>query len=172
MSIVVIISALTGAIPASGQNNQPPSPCSAEEISQFDFWIGEWELEWPNGDGNVGTGTNRVERLFESCIVQENFSTSDGSFKGMSVSSYNPIIQKWQQTWVDNTGAYLDFKGGFEDGKMTLSREFIAKDGRQIMQRMVYFDIKEDAFTWNWESSTDGGATWKTLWQINYKRKK
>ena len=40
-----------------------------EPENQFDFWLGEWEVRW-NEDG---VGTNRVERILDGKIIQENF---------------------------------------------------------------------------------------------------
>ena len=37
--------------------------------------------------------------------------------RGLSVSLFNARSGKWQQTWVDNEGAYLDFVGEFKDGR-------------------------------------------------------
>lgn len=71
---------------------------------------------------------------------------------------------------VDNSGSYLDFTGGFTDGKMILSRAF-QKDGKRIQQRMVYFDITPDSFKWNWERSLDEGKTWEAMWKIDYTRR-
>ena len=36
-------------------------PCSAPEASQFDFWVGDWELTW----SDTLHGTNHVEKLLE-----------------------------------------------------------------------------------------------------------
>ncbi|HEX8734313.1 MAG TPA: hypothetical protein VF721_03250, partial [Pyrinomonadaceae bacterium] len=36
----------------SQQQAQPPTrPCDLPEGKQFDFWLGEWELKWPAGQG-------------------------------------------------------------------------------------------------------------------------
>jgi hypothetical protein len=35
---------------------------------------------------------------------------------------------------------------------------------------MVFYDIKKDSFTWDWEGTQDGGETWNLLWRINYTR--
>jgi len=40
------------------------------------------------------------------------------------------------------------------------------------MQRMVFSEIRNDSFLWNWESSADNGKTWKNNWKINYKKRK
>jgi hypothetical protein len=43
-------------------------------------------------------------------------------------------------------------------------------DGKEIVQRMVFKEIKNDSFTWDWEKTEDGGKTWKLEWRINYKK--
>jgi Protein of unknown function (DUF1579) len=149
-----------------------PSGCSSPEASQLDFWVGQWELTWPGAKpGQVQHGTNNVRKLLDGCVVQENF---DGGaampLRGMSLSMWNARTSKWQQTWVDNSGSYLDLVGEFSGGQMTLSREATNKAGKKIQQRMVFKDISRDQFNWVWESSQDGGKTWTVLWPIHYTR--
>ena len=132
--------------------------------NQFDFWLGEWDVNW----GEDGKGTNHITHIMDDKIIQESFSAPD--LKGMSVSSYDPERGLWCQTWVDNNGSYLDFTGTFEDGKMILVRDAIVR-GEACQQRMVWYNIEESRLDWNWERSDDGGATWRVLWQIKYKRK-
>jgi len=133
--------------------------------NQFDFWLGEWDVTW----GEDGKGTNRIERTLSRKVIQENFMTPD--FQGMSVSVYDTERKLWCQTWVDNNGTYLDFTGNFEDGKMILMRDAIVR-GEACKQRMVWYDIQDDKFEWNWERSDDGGKTWRVLWQIHYTKKR
>jgi len=133
--------------------------------NQFDFWLGEWDVTW----GKDGKGSNRIERILGGKIIQETFSAPD--FQGISVSAYDPERKSWCQTWVDSNGTYLDFTGRLEDGRMTLAREAIVK-GVTCRQRMVWYEIQDDRFKWNWERSDDGGQTWRVLWQIHYTRKK
>lgn len=145
---------------------------------QFDFWLGEWDLTWPGEQsglpaGQIGRGTNNIKAILDSAVIQENFADlAPNSLHGMSVSVYNQRLGKWQQTWVDNQSSYLDFVGEFKDGKMILSRQATTKDGRKIIQRMVWHNIAKDQLDWNWEASEDGGKTWKVNWQIHYTRKK
>lgn len=35
---------------------------------------------------------------------------------------------------------------------------------------MRFSDIDNDRFAWSWEASTDGGTTWKPLWELAYRR--
>lgn len=133
--------------------------------NQFDFWLGEWDAQWAEG----GRGTNWVEKIMNGKVVQENFSAPD--LIGMSVSCFDTERQLWCQTWVDNNGSYLDFTGRFANRKMTLTRDAIVK-GQACKQRMIWFDIEENQFEWNWERSDDEGKTWRVLWNIHYTRKK
>jgi hypothetical protein len=153
------------------QSDGNERPCSLPEFSQFDFWIGNWQASWIDSEGNVQTGSNVITKTLGGCVIEENFSTGDNTFTGRSFSVYNPVKKTWQQTWVDNTGGYLDFTGGIDGDNMILTRKGLNRNGDQIMQRMVFLDITSDSFTWNWESSTDEGYTWKLMWQIKYKRK-
>lgn len=131
---------------------------------QFNFWIGEWDCTWADG----GRATNHVLRILGDNVIQENFSAQD--LKGMSVSCYDAERGLWCQTWVDNSGSYLDFTGGFEGEKMILARDAIVQ-GEACKQRMVWYNIEPDRFDWNWERSDDGGQTWQVKWQIKYTRK-
>ena len=139
--------------------------CRSAETGQFDFWVGEWDLSWEGG-----AGTNRIEKIMGGCVIQENFDgTQAMKLQGMSVSTWNPKLGKWRQTWVDNQGGYLDFVGGFEGGRMTLTRPAPVL-GDNVVQRMVWYNIENDSFNWNWERSDDGGKTWKVNWKIAYVR--
>jgi hypothetical protein len=148
--------------------SQNPAPCSSPEAAQFDFWLGEWELTY----NDTVHATNTISKQLGSCVIEENFDDPANKYKGRSWSVYSPQLKKWQQTWVDNAGAYLDFTGEFKDQKMQMNREFINPKGQKIMQRMVYYNIAAGHFDWNWESSADGGKTWTVNWKIHYQRKK
>jgi len=132
--------------------------------NQFDFWLGEWDVTW----GEDGKGKNHILRIMDDKIIQENFSAPD--LIGMSVSSYDAERKLWCQTWVDNSGSYLDFTGGFDNEKMILRRDAIVR-GQACKQRMVWFNIDANQFDWNWERSDDGGQSWHVLWEIKYTRK-
>jgi len=137
------------------------------EAHQFDFWLGEWEAAW--GDGE--RGTNVVRAVLDDAVILENFDGRPGTpLIGMSVSVYHPALGKWQQTWVDNQGGYLDFVGEFATGQMVLQRS-ATRQGQTFWQRMVWYNIEREQFDWNWERSDDGGQTWQVMWQIHYTRR-
>jgi len=136
------------------------------DLSDFDFWLGEWEVSWPH----EGRGRNVITRVLDDHVILENFDGNPGmAFRGMSVSTISAETGRWQQTWVDSEGGYLDFVGGMVDGRMILQRT-AHRDGREFLQRMVFDEITANSLEWRWERSTDGGATWELLWPISYRR--
>lgn len=139
----------------------------------FDFWIGQWDVSWTDQEGQPGRGTNRVEKILGGKVILENFEAEQGSikgFKGKSFSVYNPRAKKWKQTWVDNQQGYLDFTGRIEGDKRLFERSGLDPSGNPVKQRMVFYNIREDSFTWDWEISTDDGGSWDLRWRIHYKR--
>lgn len=152
------------------EEKQQPPPCSSAEAKQFDFWVGEWNLNWKSKEGKERSGVNKISKIYGSCVIKEEFTSSTERFSGMSVSTYDANAKKWKQTWVDNTGSYLDFAGESKDGRMVLSRK-TQMDGKEYLQRMQWYDIAANSLTWNWERSDDNGKTWTVIWKINYMRK-
>ncbi len=153
------------------QETQEDKPCSSTEARQFDFWLGSWSLSWTDKDGNVLHGTNSITSILGGCVIQEQFNDPTTGFSGMSVSTYSAPAGKWHQTWVDNSGSYLDFAGEFRDGKMILQRTATRK-GATFLQRMTWYNISQNELDWNWERSNDNGKTWNLLWKIHYTRSK
>lgn len=139
----------------------------------FDFWLGSWDLTWEDEDGTEATGTNRIERILNQQVIRERFKADTGAYQGYtgeSYSVYQAVSGTWKQTWIDNSGGYLDFVGEFDDGKRMFTRTALNPNGVQIHQRMVFYDITDHSFTWDWEVSEDGGDTWELRWRIFYKR--
>ena len=140
--------------------------------TSFDFWIGEWELEWQKGDGSTGHGTNTIVRILDGKVIQENFEDPESGFKGMSLSVYNPTTKKWHQAWADNAGGYFDFTGSVFDGNPIFKTTAVQQGEKTIVQRMLFKNITKDRLVWDWEKTEDGGNHWTLQWSIQYTRKK
>lgn len=161
--------ALAATLVASAATAQttPTYGCDTPESRRYDFWVGEWEL------AHSGTkSANHITKALDGCVIVEQFTGAPGTkLDGTSVSTFDRATKRWRQTWVDNTGAYLDFVGGTDNGDPTFEREFV-RDGKTIRQRMVFRNITPASLKWLWQSSPDGGKTWSTQWEIDYKRVK
>ncbi|MGZ8537587.1 MAG: hypothetical protein ACXWV9_04945 [Flavisolibacter sp.] len=167
--VIIVMSFSSNSL--SQSNTQ--KPCSAAQASQFDFWIGDWNLSW----NDSVRGNNRVVKLFGNCTVHENFTNPQTGYLGQSWSVYNSNYQYWQQTWVDSNGGYIALTGGMKGDSMVLTTGeqkvpvSISSTGK-LISRMVYHNIKPDSFDWIWEASSDGGISWRQNWKIHYERRR
>ncbi len=151
------------------QTNAISKPCSAPESNQFDFWLGSWNLTY----NDTVHASNTISRDLDGCVIYEHFNDPTSKLNGNSWSVYNSKTKKWQQTWVDNQGGYIVLTGEMKEGKMILFTEpAIGPKGKKLQYRMTFFNILKESFNWNWESTTDEGATWQPGWAIHYQRKK
>jgi hypothetical protein len=151
------------------------SPTFAQEDDKtwFDFWLGKWEASWTESDGKIGHGTNTITKTLDNTVIQENFKVDEGSSKGYlgtSISVYNPQKKTWHQGYADNQGAYFNLVGERQGDKRIFKTEMVKQGEKQIIQRMVFYNITENTMIWDWESTQDGGKTWTLNWRINYKR--
>ncbi len=144
---------------------------SVMDSSSYDFWVGEWSVTWDNGNGTIGKGTNKIVKILDEKVIQENFADETG-FKGTSISVFNPAQKKWHQAWADNQGGYFDLEGEVVGDKKIFKTKIREVNDKKYIQRMVFYDIKPKSFTWDWEKSEDGGKTWTLQWRINYVRVK
>jgi hypothetical protein len=154
-----------------------PARCqavAADTLAWFDFWVGDWDLEWTDARGAKQTGRNHIEKIMGGTVLSENFLATSGptqGYEGKSYSIFQRGERKWRQTWVDNEGAYLSFEGGREGDDFFFEDQRTLPDGQTQRARMVFHDISPDGFVWDWKSSLDGGRTWQLNWQIRYRRR-
>ena len=141
--------------------------------STYDFWLGKWNAEWVDANGNPGKGTNHIFKVLDGAVLEENFEITEGvqaGFKGKSLSVFNPASGTWHQAWTDNQGGYFNFNGEVMGDRKIFKTEPVKMRGNTLQQRMVFYNIQKDRFTWDWESTKNGGKTWNLLWRINYTR--
>ena len=131
----------------------------------FEFWIGVWDCEFEGGHA-----VNNVSREFEGKVLRERFAMDVPQvWNGTSMSVFHPQLHVWQQTWVDQGGAYWHFVGDRVDGDPAFASP-TPVDEPSLYKRMVFSDISADSFRWRWESSPDR-ETWTENWAISYTRR-
>jgi hypothetical protein len=152
--------------------------CTAPAFRQLDFWIGDWDVtvharsaptsdQWADARGH-----QHVEAILGGCAISERF-TAEGPptpWAGASYSMWQPALGAWRQTWVDDSGSYLAFQGGLENGAFTLYGEPREVNGAQIQKRMVFREVTATSLRWSWEQSDDHWATATPLMRIDYRR--
>lgn len=161
------------ALPARSQSATPtpapvPPPCSAPEFRQFDFWLGEWEVE---ARGKIA-GYNKISRLYGDCILREEYRTANGAYVGTSLNGWDAARKVWHQTWVDNQGLVLLLDGRFENGAMRLEGKSPTADGGEQIDRITWTPNPDGTVRQHWEQSTDGGKSWQTAFDGLYRKKR
>ena len=174
-SLAALGPGLAAAQSASAPATESPAraQAAAQPADLFDFWLGDWQLSWLNADGSKGTGHNRITKILDGAVIQEEFEALTGSppplLKGRSLSMLAGGV--WRQSWVDNQDGYFTFSAQVDgDRRVFVSAPRPLKDGATLLQRMIFHAITPTSLTWDWQSSTDGGTTWLLQWRILYSR--
>ena len=143
------------------------NPCRARtEFRQFDFWIGEWAPQNPQG---VTVGTSSIQLILGSCVIFENWNTPVSSGKSFNV--FDARDGKWHQTWVDARGNITHYVGGLEGDKMVLLSDAVT-NGRKTLNRMTFSRVENGDVRQHGETSSDDGKTWSTTFDFKYVRVK
>lgn len=169
LAIAIGLAVGIGLVGPAAAQAPAPTACTAPEFRQFDFWVGEWNVT--GATGKVA-GTNTVDRSFGDCVIQEHWSGTGGD-QGTSLNTYDVSHKRWHQTWVDNQGQFLQLDGIFAADTMTLSGDAISKTGHAYVNRIRWSREGGDPNKVRqiWDSSTDGGKTWKIVFNGLYVRK-
>lgn len=143
---------------------EPLKPCNTPEFRQFDFWVGDWNVESTAAPGTMSR--NLITRINDGCTIREQFTTKAG-YEGTSLSFYDASRKVWHQTWIDNQGGALYLEGGLEGRNMVLR----TVADRQDVQRVTWTPLDGSRIRHLWESTTDGGKTWTTAFDGYYSRR-
>lgn len=167
LSLLLVAACAAAARAQTATPRQPP--CKARpEYRQFDFWVGEWDVQNPQGQT---VGSSSVQLILGDCVVFENWTGARGG-EGKSFNLYNAAAGKWQQTWVDNSGNRLEFAGEYKDDQLRFTGETSGPNGRKTLERLTFTKLPGERVRQFWEQSADGGKTWTVAFDGTYIRKK
>ena len=172
----IVIGAALAAAPAATQTATPapappPPACTAPEHRQFDFWVGSWEVH--RGDTNALVARSLIEKLYDGCVIRENWMPLRGSAGG-SVNNYVTEEKRWHQTWVSGANARVEFQGGLVGDKMVLMGFWkdVAGPGKHGLIRMTYSPLADGAVRQFGEISQDHGLSWAPAFDFTYRKPK
>ena len=118
----------------------PPATCETDpRYSQFDFWLGTWEVFVDDQKA----GDNIITREEEGCLVLERWTDVNGG-TGQSYNYFNPDTEKWRQVWVSKTMT-IDYEGGLtEDGSMELVGEITYFHNETTLDFLGRWTLQDD----------------------------
>lgn len=168
MRSVCAVAALASALLANPvwAQTQAPASCADPEYRHFDFWLGTWDV---TAAGKTAPGAvNVISREHGGCVVLEQYTA--GAFTGMSINFYDSATGNWRQTWMSNAGAALYLKGGLdENGAMVMSDKGLVES--DTINRITWTPNDDGSVRQHWEASSDGEATWTTVFDGLYTKK-
>lgn len=151
-----------------------PAVTAPAEAAQFDFLIGQWELEVKPKVGGLAAmihgaprlvGTWKAWRAFDGFGVDDELRIVDASGNPSSLTHAMRIYDRnaghWKVTAVDvYRSRVTSATAQWQDGEMRLEGRGVDAEGKPYVTRTRYHDIGPDRFTLEQDRSTDDGQSW------------
>ena len=150
-SVLFICTIICYSSSGMAQNNS--CACCTEQHSEFDFWVGSWEVTSANGKS---AGSNTIIKDQNNCMLRENWISATPGYTGTSTNFYNALTEQWEQLWVDNQGGSLHLKGGRVGNKMILESNIQKnKNGQSYIHRITWTSNDDGTVRQYWETIVD-----------------
>lgn len=131
------------------QFNFAQQACNSPQHSEFDFWLGNWEVHLQDG---TLAGHNSITKEAGDCVLRESWESARGNFTGSSLNFYNSQTGSWEQLWVDSSGTVLRLQGVMKEGSMIL-QSTPAKNaaGETVVNRITWTPLEDGRVRQLWE---------------------
>ncbi len=143
-------------------------PCKhRDKFSEFDFWLGEWDVHTANGSY---AGKNRIEKTQAGCVLVENWVSVTG-VPGMSMNYFDISSNEWVQVWNGAGGTQIVIRGGLSDEGLLLEGQInYVANGTSALFRGLWTPLPDGRVRQFFEQSSDGGETWVPWFEGFYTR--
>ena len=143
-------------------------PCAdTPGFSDFDFWVGEWDVHIANG---TPAGSNTISREERGCVLVERWESVSGG-TGMSINYLDRITNEWVQVWNAEGGTQINVRGGLTDEGMAMEGTIhYVNNGTTAPFRALWTPLPDGRVRQYFEQSNDGGETWVPWFEGFYTR--
>ncbi len=143
-------------------------PCEQrDKFSEFDFWLGEWDVHTANGSF---AGKNRIEKAQAGCVLVENWVSVTG-VPGMSMNYFDISSNEWVQVWSGAGGTQIVIRGGLSNEGLLLEGHInYVANGTSAPFRGLWTPLPDGRVRQFFEQSNDGGETWVPWFEGFYTR--
>ena len=159
---------LSGMQLAFAQNAPPPPTCDSAAHGQFDFWLGEWDVDGGQ-DGKTPVGKSTIIKISKGCALHENWRSTQGG-NGQSLNAYDSGSGQWNQFWIGADGVILRLAGGLQEGAMVMQGSLSMPAGKTQLQRITWTPLPDGRVSQRWETSDDAGKSWQVSFLGFYRR--
>jgi len=145
------------------------------EAAQFDFLVGQWELEVTPKVSGLGAmihgapklvGSWKAWKAFDGYGLDDELRIVDASGNPLSLNYAQRIFdakaKRWLVSGLDVYRARFGSSSGvWQDGEMRLEGSVQSNDGKPMLTRTRFMDISADRFKMRQDRSYDNGANWE-----------
>lgn len=167
--------ALTGIAHAQHGGSAGAAAAAPAEAAQFDFLVGQWELEvTPKVNGLAAmihgapklVGSWKAWKAFDGHGLDDELRIVDASGNPRSLSYSQRIFDAKTQRWlVSGLDVYRarfgSSSGQWQGGEMRLEGSGLTNDGKPMLTRTRFMDITAERFKMRQDRSYDNGANWE-----------
>jgi hypothetical protein len=146
------------------------APCSEPPYHQLDFWIGRWNV-YDRGDGALA-GTSVIEKVLNGCAIEVDWHGADGSGEIRELFYYQKAAQRWRQIWVSDEGPTKERQSLPGSATLQFLGEVRELAGGSHLDRSTVTPQPDGRIHQLIEISRDGGKTWKTSFDGEYRAMK
>src|SRR5262249_44681330 len=151
-----------------------PAPSTPAEARQFDFLLGQWEVDVKPKVGGLAamihgspklSGSWKAWRALDGLGVEDELRIADGSGNPMSLSQALRVFDRNQGRWaivgVDAYRARIsNSTAQWQEGEMRVTGNGVDNEGKTYLSRTRYYDIGADAFRMQQDRLYDDGQSW------------
>lgn len=143
-------------------------PCQDQPgFSDFDFWVGDWDVHVASG---ALVGTNSIVREERGCVLVEHWTNASGG-TGMSINYLDKSTDEWVQIWNAEGGSQINIRGGLtEEGMLLEGYLHTVGSGTTVPFRGLWTLLPDGRVRQYFEQSNDGGETWVSWFEGFYTR--
>ena len=166
---VVLLAGLGSSHAQQGAGSVAPP-----EVAQFDFLIGQWDIEvTPKVSGLVAMihgsphllGSWKAWRAFDGFGVDDEVRVVDGGGNPVNLSRalrvYDAKAHRWAVETLDVYGArFSAATAQWQGGEMHVTGSGSMPDGKAYVSRTRFYEIAPDHFKMRQDRSYDNGANW------------
>lgn len=152
-----------------------PANAPARESAQFDFLLGQWELEVTPKVGGLAAlihgapklvGSWKAWRAFDGFGIDDELRIVDASGNPLTLAHaqrvWDPKARQWLVGTLDVYRARLTSASAqWQDGEMRVTGSGSGADGKPYLTRARFYEIGAERFRMRQDRSADNGASWE-----------
>ena len=174
LSILFLLIPLTTVALSFQESYQ--TPCRNEVTNAFKYFEGTWSIS-SRVMSSAGWDTTRAESEFiirqGGCFLEERWKglMNGKRMEATVIIAYDTKREKCDLVSIDTEhGNINSMEGRYRDSVFVFHHTEM-RTGRLLIDRITMRLNTNATLAWKLETSADGGATWRSIWEMDYRKK-